>query len=148
MKTERRFNTKALEALAERAKSQKPQNIESAYSNDTDSQQMGMSLILRGNEASRLSRGYAANCITVLAEIMNDSTARHRDRLQAAEILLNRAHGKPAVVAQESVEEVEEADCGLAWIDARGEAIEWLNSGRPQHEWPAHVLSHLGLTDE
>lgn len=139
MKKGRRMNVRALEAVAARTNAQVSENA-------TDSPHV-LSLVLKGNDAAALARRYVVESIQVLREVAMDPTARHRDRLEAARLLLDRAYGRPATVIQESVENTEEINPRLADIDRQGEAIEWMNSGRPQEEWPERVRRHLGLDD-
>jgi hypothetical protein len=47
------------------------------------------------SEATRLAARYTEPAIRTLAEVMTDPFAMARDRLRAAETLLDRGHGKP-----------------------------------------------------
>lgn len=44
--------------------------------------------------ADSLARGYAEEAIGVMADVMRDPLAEFKDRLKAAEMLLERGHGK------------------------------------------------------
>lgn len=48
------------------------------------------------SDASKLARESDAEAIDVIKSIMNDPFAEHKDRLKAAETLLDRGHGKAA----------------------------------------------------
>ena len=47
-------------------------------------------------DASRLARDHTESAIQTLVGIMEDDWAEHKDRLRAAEALLDRGHGKAA----------------------------------------------------
>lgn len=51
-----------------------------------------MSLIRR---ADRLAQDHTEKAIDTIVEIMEDGFAENRDRLRAAEAILDRGHGKP-----------------------------------------------------
>jgi hypothetical protein len=48
------------------------------------------------SDASKLARDHDAEAIKVIKDIMDDPHAEHKDRLKAAEALLDRGHGKAA----------------------------------------------------
>ena len=47
-------------------------------------------------DASSLAREHTETAVRVLAEVMEDPFAENKDRLKAAESILDRGHGKPA----------------------------------------------------
>ena len=51
--------------------------------------------------ADALARGHTERAVETIAEVMNDPFAENRDRLKAAETILDRGHGKPnqAIIA-------------------------------------------------
>lgn len=50
----------------------------------------------RRTDASELAREHTESAIQVLSEVMNDWLAETKDRIKAAEALLDRGHGKAA----------------------------------------------------
>jgi hypothetical protein len=46
--------------------------------------------------ADDLARSHTENAISTLAEVMNDPFAENKDRVKAADSLLDRGHGKPS----------------------------------------------------
>jgi hypothetical protein len=46
--------------------------------------------------ADDLARGHTEDAISTLAEVMNDPFAENKDRVKAADSLLDRGHGKPS----------------------------------------------------
>jgi hypothetical protein len=48
------------------------------------------------SDASKLARDHDEEAIKVIKSIMDDPFAEHKDRLKAAEALLDRGHGKAA----------------------------------------------------
>lgn len=46
--------------------------------------------------ADSLAREHTAKAISTLAEVMDDTFAENRDRIRAAEAILDRGHGKPS----------------------------------------------------
>lgn len=46
--------------------------------------------------ADALARGHTERAVETIAEVMNDPFAENRDRLKAAETILDRGHGKPS----------------------------------------------------
>jgi hypothetical protein len=48
-----------------------------------------------------LARSYTEQSLSVIASVLLDDKARHADRLTAAELLLCRGHGRPAVEVTE-----------------------------------------------
>ncbi len=55
------------------------------------------------DELKRLARTHTAAAIETLAEIMGDRDARAQDRVAAANSLMDRGHGRPAVIDEEAV---------------------------------------------
>jgi cytochrome P450 len=53
-----------------------------------------MSRVFRA--VDRLAQEHTERAVTVLAEILDDPFAENKDRIRAAESLLDRGHGKPA----------------------------------------------------
>jgi hypothetical protein len=49
----------------------------------------------RSADASALARDHTEKAISTIAEVMDDPFAENRDRLRAAETILDRGHGKP-----------------------------------------------------
>lgn len=43
-----------------------------------------------------LARGHTEKAVETIAEVMNDPFAENKDRLKAADLILDRGHGKPA----------------------------------------------------
>lgn len=50
---------------------------------------------MSGRRADALAREHTRDAITTLTEVMNDPFAENRDRIRAAEQILDRGHGKP-----------------------------------------------------
>lgn len=61
---------------------------------------------IRSASADALAREYTERAIETVAEIMTDGFAEDKDRLKAADIMLDRGHGKPsqAIIAVPSEE--------------------------------------------
>lgn len=65
--------------------------------------------------ADAQARGYATEAIEVIADVMRDPLAEFKDRLKAAEIMLERGHGKAtqAIIAIPASRRVSEQAAGL-----------------------------------
>ena len=48
------------------------------------------------SDATRLARGYTEAAVKTIVEVMEDPLSEDRDRLRAAETILDRGHGKAA----------------------------------------------------
>lgn len=71
-------------------------------------------------ELAALARGYTLECVQTVYGIMVNKKAMHSDRLRAAQILLERGHGKPV---QEINATVDVAEASFEDVSTRVAAI-------------------------